>query len=432
MDKENNLQVKLDALGGGEEQLIHLLFPLKHNRPGYVSNGAKVPLFRAFLSLVKLHLSSLFGTSFQVFDLGKMQKACVLILSDTVNQHQALAPVEQSLKKMNERVSWCEEKRMFRSSSHFSQAKIFIQAFWKIRRYSFLRNAGSHGVAKVYFFLSEMAYYRTKLEETEPQSILISNDHNPSMMAIQYAAHLVGVPVDYVQHAHVTSIFPEPLYLRNIFSDGKVSSQIYEGLTPRNCIAQTYSFGPVRFEQQYLNMLADDNSVERRLIGLALDFECSILCERGLTNISMIPEKEINIRFHPRTNSKKKLEIQETLHAAGLKLRVFNESSPDGFLRNSEIIFGGESSIILDAALFNCVPVCLSKQKEDYYGFIKAGLAYHTSIFPRNLDKFIRDECGNIRQKALCEFISDSFLSGEKQRPSELIAQTIVDSNMQL
>ena len=149
MDKENNLQVKLEALGGGEEQLIHLLFPLKHNRPDYVSNGAKVSLFRALLSLVKLHLSSLFGTSFQVFDLENAKSMC----PNFIRHGQSTSSFgEQSLKKMNERVSWCEEKRMFRSSSHFSQAKIFVQAFWKIRRYSFLRNAGSHGVAKVYFF----------------------------------------------------------------------------------------------------------------------------------------------------------------------------------------------------------------------------------------------------------------------------------------
>ena len=425
----SKLQVKLKALGDDKEQLIHLLFPLKRDRPCHASNVSRVPLFRAFLSILKLHLRTIYGRSFEVFDLSQMQDNCILLLSDTINQSQALAPLNQSLQEREMRVTWCKDKRFFRPSSNLEHLKIFASTLSNIFRHGFLRNVGSHGVARLYMLFSEVARYAEEFNNQKPESILISNDHNRSMMAILFAAHLKGIPVDYVQHAHVTRIFPEPRYLRHIFTDGWAATQVYKSLAPPGCRVEYHPIGPVRFEQSYFEKLDKGQPNPIDGIGLALDFECSMLCDRSLQNLANLEKRNINVRFHPRTEPAMRRRVIDLLTSSGFQIEVFNQDSSAEFLLSSRLIFTGDSSVILDAALFGCIPICISNQKSDYYGFIESGLSNHLDVIPSDLEQCESDRHAQVRRHALSKYICKDFLNGTRPLPSERIAETIWRSN---
>lgn len=425
----SSVQSKLRCLGDNAQQLVHLLYPLKRDRTEPDVNKIKVTRFQAFVSLFKLHFKVLFGQSFSVFDIAQTDKCCVLLLSGTVNQSMALEPLRRSLQRAEVRVMWSDKKRNYRPASRFQQSQIFILALRNIFRHDFLRHQDSFGIARLYFFLSEVAFLSDVLEEIIPTSIVISNDHTPSIMAVQYAAHLAEIPVDYVQHAHVTNVFPEPRYLRHLFTDGEVATQVYSNLTPPGSDVQAYPFGPVRFEQAYFAKLKLGEDKRRRRIGLALDFDCSMLCNRSLQNLVNSGEKSVNVRFHPRTKPTTSRRVVDTLISLGFDVDVFSQAGPGEFLLQSMLIFGGDSSIILDAALFGCIPFIVSSQKSDYYGFIRSGLSYHLKVVPHQLEECELDRGAQLRNQALAQYVNSDFLKGSLPLPSERIAEVISRSN---
>ena len=408
---------------------MHLLYPLQHERESVKTSQATIPVWRATLSLIKHFFGTLTGSSFHVFDLGKMEKACVLMLSDTQNQTRPLEPIHQALQKTNTSVVWIREKRVYKYASVFEQTKIFIIALRNICRHRFLRRPGFHGPAKLYIFLCESQHYRNVMELNRPASVMVSNDHNSSMMALQYAASQTLVPVDYVQHAHVTLNFPEPRYFRYVFTDGEMASRTYSDLLPSDCSTLICSIGPVRFEQDYLTVIESRIRNKKTCVALAFDYDCSIMSELSVKNLTKAKVEDLNVRFHPRTSRSLKAEVISTLNATGVSIKVFDEPSPREFLQDSRLIFCGDSSVILDAALFGCVPICISTQRTDYYGFLRHGLAYHAEFFPHDLSEYIQDISSDIRTKALAKYVSAPFLSGAQPYSSERIVKTIVQGN---
>lgn len=408
---------------------MHLLYPLQQERESVMTSQATIPVWRATLSLVKHLFCTLTGSSFHAFDLEKLEKACVLLLSDTQNQNRALEPIHRALQKTNTSVVWIREKQGFKCASFFEQMTIFIIALRNICRHRFLRRPGFHGPAKLYMFLCESQHYRRVIELNRPASVLVSNDHNPSMMALQYAVWQASVPVDYVQHAHVTLNFPEPRYFRYVFTDGEMASRTYSDLLPSDSSTVIYSIGPVRFEQDYLTVQKARMREKKTLVALAFDYDCSIMSELSVKNLAESKVANLNVRFHPRTSRSLKSEVLSTLNSTGVTIKVFEESSPCEFLQDSKLIFCGDSSVILDAALFGCVPICISSQRTDYYGFLRNGLAYHAEFFPRDLTEYVQDISSDIRTNALSKYVSAPFLSGVQPYSSERIVKTIVQGN---
>ena len=164
----SSVQSKLRCLGDNAQQLVHLLYPLKRDRTEPDVNKIKVTRFQAFVSLFKLHFKVLFGQSFSVFDIAQTDKCCVLLLSGTVNQSMALEPLRRSLQRAEVRVMWSDKKRNYRPASRFQQSQIFILALRNIFRHDFLRHQDSFGIARLYFFLSEVAFLSDVLEEIIP------------------------------------------------------------------------------------------------------------------------------------------------------------------------------------------------------------------------------------------------------------------------
>jgi hypothetical protein len=249
------------------------------------------------------------------------------------------------------------------------------------------------------------------------------------MMAIQYAAYLLTIPVDYVQHAHVTSIFPEPRYFRFLFTDGDVSSQVYSNLLPTDSQAKIIAVGPVRFEQTYTTRSKNGRPFEQRRIGLALDFNCLIINQQGIDNLKRSGERDVNLRFHPRTLQSVQKRITQSLKDAGMNVVLFDQQSSADFLLHSKLVFAGNSSILLDAALFGCIPICVSKDCSDYYGFVKSGLVYHVEVIPENFEEFYLDPFFERRQRKLTQYIEPDFLLEINPPASVRMANVIVNGN---
>lgn len=352
----------------------------------------------------------------------------MLFISTTNNQAMALKPITKAIGDMDVPTFWIQTRQSSGTIPLTRQFSILIYSIKLLWTNDFLRTDDGHDPERLYEFLFAVEFYLSKFKSWNLTAIVISSDHHPSIMAIQFAAFHAGIPVDYVLHAHVTIDFPEPLYIRNIFTDGPASTLIYTNLMTAKCQSRIHPLGPIRFEQDFL-----ENPPETREktdnVGLAFDRKCSILQNLRVRNLLKSDHRNINIRFHPRTEDAVRFQVISELQLLGLHVKIFNESSPHLFLQDSDLIFCGYSSIILDAALFGCIPVCIYNEeaKNDSYGFLKAQLCYKVDFIPENLAFLEGDSCAECRRDALLKYISEDFLLGQLPLPSHKAAQLILN-----
>lgn len=221
-----------------------------------------------------------------------------------------------------------------------------------------------------------------------PKGIIVANDHSFETRIPSIIAREKQVPIFYIQHAPVTRYFP-PLKFNVAFLEGDNSLHCYNTEQSKNVIL----VGNIKFEKVRNRRNSNDTV---RCIGIA---GSSFLTKKEFHyRLDVIKNtfKEIKIIFRPHPDSvNKDWEIPNGVEFSDVR----NEKTFE-FLARIDLVIGGESGILAEAALMNVYPVMYKEENpevilKDSYGFIRHGvceLAY-------SIDDLLRI----IRQQIACK-----------------------------
>lgn len=242
------------------------------------------------------------------------------------------------------------------------QALFFLCYVLFTRKYSarFYRKIIRH------YYLYE--YFNNLFEIRKPAVVFIANDHLPYARALTLSSKNKGIPVVYFQHAHIGEDFPSLIFDVS-FLYGQASKDIYLKKNPK---AQTYKIGS-------FNRCEGNDNKFRNVIGMAFspldnieDINHKIsFCQRKFNNSMLL------VRFHPRFDDAKKSQIHQ------LQFRDYSTRSLCEFLNDIDVLISGPSSIILDAALNEVLPILYitDKEIENVYDFESKGLCIRASNY---------------------------------------------------
>lgn len=202
------------------------------------------------------------------------------------------------------------------------------------------------------------------LNKYSPEAVIFSNDHSPICLSLLHFCKKAEVTSIYIQHAAVTEYFPN-LEFDLALLEGEDSFEKYKKIG--NIKSKVEIVGAPRFEQ-FMEMrntstrcsnigicygkLDDINEVEALLIQL--------LEQYGI---------KICIRAHPQDNRLLSPHLCDQIEFSNARTE-----NPFQFLSRQDVIFSGNSTILLEAVMMNCTACYCSSFNRfvfDYYGFFR-------------------------------------------------------------
>lgn len=213
---------------------------------------------------------------------------------------------------------------------------------------------------------------------TNPRLVLMSNDHNVPQRSLLSIAKVRGIKSAYVQHASVSSMFPK-LSFNYCFLDGQVAKNTYESCElngPKTEIipANRYVFLTGQKKPVRTNFIA-----KPLVIGLAINELDDVNDVIRIINLMTENHLKVRLRWHPGTGFRKAGAIRRLC----LKLPSVSISDPHyetvgKFIGKIGVLIAGNSSIHLEAAIGNILPIYFDMSRAsvyDYYGYVKNGLS---------------------------------------------------------
>jgi hypothetical protein len=207
--------------------------------------------------------------------------------------------------------------------------------------------------------------------------VMFANDHSAAPRSFFRGAAFLGLPTAYIQHAAVTEVFP-PLAYDYAFLDGKDAVTKYGDIATAKGVVTTtrmYDYGNPKLDKFFdLRVKRQRVSVVRLGIAIGLADRCELIA-LAIQKLSQYSSGIILIRSHPRL---KLTKLQERLLLdAGAKVNIQQEGSLLDFLGSIDVMLAGQSSIHMEAVASGVVSYCVDfgSPHEDYYGFIRQGVA---------------------------------------------------------
>ena len=267
---------------------------------------------------------------------------------------------------------------------------------------------------------------RLLLRKNMPIGVLVSNDHLMQPRVIVKAAKDEGILTFYIQHASVFNEFP-PLMFDYALLEGRDALNVYDSIG--DSLTKVFLIGTPKFDKYY-PLVNKNNTV--RSIGV---------CVNKLDPIERVEElcdilrksflfKEIYLRPHPydpRINLWRIVANKFNISLSNSQLE-----SSFTFLAKIDIVFVGNSNILLEAALINVYPVFYDfslDPKQQTYSFVKEKVFGYMNKPEAAIKKIIDLENNktNIREKAkrYCATIGTSYDGRSSELASNIIMQII-------
>ena len=207
-------------------------------------------------------------------------------------------------------------------------------------------------------------YWKVVLTFNKPIAIFVANDHSFETRSPVLAARKKGIPVFYIQHAPVTKLFP-PLVFDIAFLEGENALQCYNVKESNQVIL----VGNIKFEMvRHLR----NKKTTVNVIGIAGSSFLTKATFHHLVEIISYTFKELKIIFRPHPDGvHKDWSIPKSIEFSDV--RIENSFT---FLARIDLVIGGESGILAEAALMNVYPIMYGKENSnvtaiDSYGFIE-------------------------------------------------------------
>lgn len=267
-------------------------------------------------------------------------------------------------------------------------------------------------------------FYYKILNNYRPECVILSNDHIFQTKALELVCEDLGIPTVYIQHASVSSAFPE-LHFMYSFLDGMDSFEKYNSGTKKSA-GNVFVLGMARYDE--FRKLANEkrDKDKSKLIGVAVNLlddieKVSSFCAEFLEKF---PDYKIKVRTHPAMNGLK----NKLMDMDGVHYTCATDEPVIDFLRDVIILISGDSGIHFDAIEAGLKTVmCNFTDKEliDNYGYLRNGLVeqvYSTEqVYNHimneheisvNLIKFYDEAYGRCYEGRCSQIISDLIIGG--------------------
>ena len=221
-----------------------------------------------------------------------------------------------------------------------------------------------------------------------PKKIIFANDINPYQVALKLAAKKINIPTYYFQHACISKYMP-PLDFDVAFLEGQDSLQKYKEIGEIN--SEIELIGMIKYQNSKYKL---NKNKEVKKIGIAFNTLDKI--DDILNTIKVLSDRFPNVNFYIRQHPRDKRELgflgQKINYSDSKHENVFD------FIEKIDLLIAGDSSIHLEAALLNVVPVYFKFSRSDLfdvYGFVKNKLVFYA----RNIETLCLYITGQIQSK---------------------------------
>jgi len=316
--------------------------------------------------------------------LSRREKNKIVFFALSKNQLDALKPIYNILKTQSIILSYKKNH-----DNTVTLMPLFIPLFIsylyapKYLYFYFKASSEERKIFKVFFdeILLSLSYYsfcKIYLRWLSPKAIVFGNDHIFYTRIFVDLAEQNGVKCFYIQHASVTEIFPK-IFCSYAFLEGQDSKEKYLKVGSDEEKIKLIGMPKLDAHIKYINK---NKKIER--LGI-----CTTNSVRKQEIINMIlfirnkfPDLKLTFRPHPRENMRKK--FKEIVNLQDIEISNSKIIDVFSFLKKVDAIISGNSSVLLEAALFNVFPIYYfetpnSKFKDqlyDKYGYIKNKIAH--------------------------------------------------------
>ncbi|MDD1782450.1 hypothetical protein LRP49_14860 [Enterovibrio sp. ZSDZ35] len=276
---------------------------------------------------------------------------------------------------------------------------------------------------KSHFYLN---YFEELLSNGCIDNILTSNDHNVSNRAFLMVAKKHSIKTMYVQHASVSTYFPE-LEFDYAFLDGYHSLMIYESISNRKSTHKTTVF--LTGQKKLLPRIQNKPNILS--VGLALNNLDNIHLVKKIIDDCISKNIFVRVRLHPSQFYNYRRFI-ERIYGGSALVCITNPSTESihDFFSSVSFVIASNTGIHLEAALlgiFSCYfNLSNSCDYNDYYGFVKNGLCPSVGSVSEALILFKSKNMNGDEKKLAIRNYSSTFSTSWQGYESELLAILVV------
>ena len=218
------------------------------------------------------------------------------------------------------------------------------------------------------YFMAYFAYtpgvvwfYNHMLKKHRPECVVLANDHTFVTKPLEYICEEFNIPCMYIQHASVSSAFPE-LHFSCSFLDGIDSLEKYT-CNDKQTRGKIVLLGAGRYDFLGEYRMKRDNRI-RKCIGVAVnDFDDNKKCDYACNFIlERFPDITIKVRMHPSMICTCATDESITEYLDSIDLQISNDSGV-----HLDAVLGGVRTIAYN--LSNYV-------FGDNYEYLKSGLIH--------------------------------------------------------
>lgn len=293
----------------------------------------------------------------------------VLLMSATTNNRRQLEKVEETLADFDPK--WMEVLPRREPSRVFYALREVLAhpgtSFRVLRLLSRLMEGKRplHAIGLARYVVTNLGMRRA-LRRIDPDVVVVSNDHTPACVGVAAAARAQGRRTAYLQHAHVSPLFP-PLNFSLSVLDSRAALDIYEAKGPRR---GHVVFKGVDGDSLPIRLRKFTESDPKLTIGIVVNNSCpNPSLVEGLSRL--LGDKRVE-RLFVRPHPASPLSWYDNL-PAGVELRMPQEPLAE-VARHADLIFAGNTSAVLEA-LKSGAPTILwesiDQLADDYYGFVR-------------------------------------------------------------
>lgn len=309
----------------------------------------------------------------------KLKKAnAVMVYGESTNNRNTLLPIIEKLDSdtlidIHSRNQYPKWKQYWYALPHFGKLIKEIRNSKEERkdiiRYFFAKFWVMYGCNKAAGELLD--FYR-------PSILVMANDHLHFNRSLMREANLRGITTLYVQHAAVTDRFPALSFAYSLL-DGEDSYGKYK--MREETSGNIYLSGGIRFD-------AIKGLEKRKEEGMTVGVAINQIDEEAIVKNVCLQLKDTNVKGQPvkvvlRPHPQMELDAwKEWCDKNGVSFSVARTESSFQFLSRISVLVSDQSSIHLDAAMCHTPSVVYSfssVEQEDFYSFVKNGLAVKAS-----------------------------------------------------
>ena len=360
-----------------------------------VSRAGKVNFRLVLKALFRSNLDNLYSLCWWE---GKMKKRDVLVFAASLNQHHSLTSAVSALGSRCYYVQaahyevfdtnpavFCLESNFCLSPTDWIRSMIrsivlFPHILSESRRYQ--GEVQNKYVRYLFRNCGRWFWLRGILNKCPADWVLTANDHNSENLMLYALARKLGARTAYVQHAHVSNLFP-PLCFDVAFLDGECSRDIYHQIARSH--AQDEKECHICLTGQQKKAIASEKNDDLSVVGLALNPHVDLRALETLICQMLKEGFEVCLRPHPR-ESKERREHYSSLASKNLAVHMDRTvGGAQAFFSEVDILLAGDSSVLLEAALAGKSAVYVRllgiHDAPDYYGFVKNGICLELDEF---------------------------------------------------